>query len=499
MVVGMDQLTTDVLVVGGGPGGYVAAIRAAELGLATVLVERDDRLGGLCLHRGCMPSKALLAVADLAYRARNAAAIGLTIPEVRVDLAAVGAWQRETVDRLAKGVAGLLERHGVTVVRGDGILADRNRVAVAASHGSDLYTVRRGVILATGATPIMAGGLKPDGKRVVAASDALFLDILAERLADRANAGAAADRATYLDQLPSRIAVVGADYIAVELATALAKLGCTVTLVGAALTLLPEVDGTLGPIALRGLRKLGITWRADAMPLGMEEQGLRVREQEKESVLDVDLVIVSASGRAANVDDLGLDLLPIRLDEAGAVLVDERQRTSLDWVYAVGDLTPGPAFAARAIQQGKVAAEVLAGRPAAYDPRALPAVVLSEPELASVGLGEAAARALGYDPISASFPWQASGRALTLGTRDGATTIVADRATGLVLGVHIAGAQAGELIGEAALALEMGATLEDLAATIHPHPRLNEGLAEAAELALELPTHAPPARTGSPT
>jgi dihydrolipoamide dehydrogenase len=497
MVVGMEQFTTDVLVIGGGPGGYVAAIRAAELGLSTVLVERDERLGGICLHRGCMPSKALLSVADLAYRARTSAAIGLKIPEVRVDLAAVGAWQRETVDRLAKGVAGLLERHGVSVVRGDGILADRNRVAVAASHGSDLYTVRRGIILATGATPIMAGGLKPDGKRVVAASDALFIDLLGTYLAAAGKVSEATDQATYLDQLPSRIAVVGADYVAIELATALAKLGCTVTLVGADLPFLPEVDGSLGPVVLRGLRKLGITWRASAMPLGMEDQGLRIRELEQESILEIDLVIVSSSGRSANVDDLGLDLMPIRRDAAGALLVDERQRTSLESVYAVGDMTPGLPFADRAIQQGKVAAEVLAGRPAAYDPRALPAVVLSDPELASVGLGEAAARAQGYDAIAASFPWQASGRALTLGARDGATTVVADRATGLVLGVHIAGAQAGELSGEAALALEMGATLEDLAATMHPHPRLNEGLAEAAELALGLPTHALPQRAGS--
>jgi dihydrolipoamide dehydrogenase len=199
MVVGMDQLTADVVVIGGGPGGYVAAIRAAELGLSTVLVERDERLGGICLHRGCMPSKALLSVADLAYRARNGASMGLKIPEVRVDLAAVGAWQRETVDRLAKGVAGLLERHGVTVVRGDGILADRNRVAVAASHGSDLYTVRRGIILATGASAILAGGLEADGTRVIAASDSLFLDLLGACLASVGKGSEATDQATYLD------------------------------------------------------------------------------------------------------------------------------------------------------------------------------------------------------------------------------------------------------------------------------------------------------------
>lgn len=474
MVVGEVHHETDVVVVGGGPGGYVAAIRAAELGLATVLIEREERPGGLCLHRGCIPSKALLSVADLAYRARNAAPMGLTIPEVQVDPAAVGAWQREIVDRLSRGVAALLERHGVTVVRGEAVLADRTRVAVAASHGAERYLARRGIVLATGAAPVPVGGLKPDGKRVLAASDAIFLDRYA---------------ADGRKQLPAHIAVVGADYVAVEVATAFAKLGCAVTLVGAGLPFLPEVDPGLAAIAQRGLRKLGMTWMAAATPLAMEEAGLRVSDQGKEAVLPVDLACVSGNGRKANVSELGFDMLPIQMDPGGMVLVDECQQTSLEGVYAVGDMTPGPHFAHRAYAQGKVAAEALAGRPAAYDARAIPAVVLGEPELASVGLGEAGARALGYDPVAASFPWQASGRALTLGARDGQSTVVADRATGLVLGAHLAGAHAGELIAEAALAIEMGATLEDLAGTMHPHPRLSEGLLEAAELALGLPTH----------
>jgi dihydrolipoamide dehydrogenase len=485
MVVGEVHHETDVVVVGGGPGGYVAAIRAAELGLATVLVERDERPGGLCLHRGCMPSKALLSVADLVYRARNGAAMGLCIPEVRVDLAAVGVWQREIVDRLSRGVSALLERHGVTVIRGEAVLADRNRIAVAASHGAERYQVRHGIVLATGATPCPAGGLRPDGKRVLAASDAVFLDHL-----PASPDSTEKDHAPYLDQLPASLVVVGADYVAVEMATAMAKLGCAVTLVGCGLPFLPEVDSRLGAIAQRGLRKLGVTWMAAALPLGMESEGLGIREGDRETVLPADLVIVSGDGRAANLAELGLDLLPIKQDADGALLVDDRQRSSVEGILAVGDCTPGPPFAHRAYAQGKVAAEVLAGRPAAYDPRAVPAVVLSEPELASVGLGEEAARALGYDPVSTRFPWQASGRALTLGVRDGQSTVVADQATGLVLGVHLAGALAGELIAEAALAIEMGATLEDLAGTLHPHPRLSEGLLEAAELALGLPTHA---------
>jgi dihydrolipoamide dehydrogenase len=466
MVVGEVNIETDVVVLGGGPAGYVAAIRAAELGLATVLVERDERPGGLCLHRGCMPSKALASVADLAYRARNAQAMGLRIGEVGVDMAATRAWQRDIVDRLSRGVSTLLERHGVTVVRGEGMPAEGNRVAVAAPHGAERYHARRGTIIATGATPRWAGGLRPDGERVITAIDALFLD-----------------------QLPTAVAVVGADYVAVELAVALRKLGSVVALLGAGQPMLPEVDASLATLAQRGLRRLGISWRPAAQPLEVGGQGLRMAQGEKEEWLPAELVILGPCGRAPNVADLGLDLLPIRQDELGFLLVDERQRTSMDGIYAVGDVTPGPAWAHRAYRQGKVAAEVIAGQPAAYDPRAVPAIVLAEPELASAGLGEEAARELGYDPAVSTFPWSASGRALTLLAREGQTTVISDRESGAVLGVHIAGPQAGELIGEAALALEMGATLEDLAAVIHPHPRLNEGIAEAADLALGLPTH----------
>ncbi|HWE63780.1 MAG TPA: FAD-dependent oxidoreductase, partial [Chloroflexota bacterium] len=299
MVVGEVSLETDVVVLGGGPGGYVAAIRAAELGLATVLVEREERPGGLCLHRGCIPSKALATAADLAYRARNAAPMGLRIADVTVDMAAVRAWQREIVDRLARGVLTLLERHHVTVVRGEGMPAEGNRIAVAASHGAERYRARRGAIIATGATPIAAGTLRADGKRVISAIDALFLE-----------------------RLPTSVAVVGADYVAVELAVALRKLGSAVTLVGAGQALLPEVDSSLIQPALRGLRRLGVQWRADAQPLEASEQGLRVAQGEKEEWLAADLVILSASGRAPNVADLGLDLLPIRQDEQGFLLVD---------------------------------------------------------------------------------------------------------------------------------------------------------------------------------
>lgn len=469
MVVGEVNLDTDVVVIGGGPGGYVAAIRAAELGLATVLVERAERPGGVCLHQGCMPSKALVTAADLAYRARQGSAIGLRIPEVGVDMTALRSWQQGIIDRLARGVSTLLDRHGVTVVHGDAVLAAHDRVAVAASHGAERYTAARGIVVATGARAIPVAPLRADGRRVVSAIDALFLD-----------------------RLPATVAVVGGDYVAVELAVSLRKLGSQVTLLGAGRHLLPEVDPVLAALAERGLRRLGIAWRREAHPLEPTEAGLRIGTGNGEEEISAEVVIVSSAERAPNVEELGLDLLGIRQrdhDDDGFILVDERQRSSVEGIYAIGDVTPGAPWAHRAYRQGKVAADVIAGRPAAFDPVAIPAVVLAEPELASVGLGEEAARRLGYDPVVARFPWAASGRALTLDAGDGQTLIVADRGSGVALGVHIAGRGAGELIGEAALALEMGATLEDLALTIHPHPTRSEGLAEASELALGLPAH----------
>lgn len=469
MVVGEVNLETDVVVIGGGPGGYVAAIRAAELGLATVLVEREERPGGLCLHRGCMPSKALLAAANLAHHARDAGTMGVRVGDVSVDMAALRQWQRGIVDRLARGVSTLLEKHNVTLVRGEAVLAGHDRVAVAAPHGAERYTARRGIIIATGATPQPLAGVRPDGDRVLRAADALFLD-----------------------RLPATVAVIGADYVAVELAVALRKLGSAVTLLGAGHTLLPEVDACLRPLAERGLRRLGVAWRHEARPLESTADGLRVTHGKRVEEVAAELIIVSGHERAPNVAELGLDLTGIRQHDEGFILVDERQQTSLAGVYAVGDVTPGAAWAHRAYRQGKVAAEVIAVRAAAFDPAAIPAVALVEPELASVGLGEQAARELGYDPVLTRFAWAASGRALTLGARDGQTVIVSDRASGVVLGAHIAGPGAGELIGEAALALEMGATLEDIAATVHPHPTLAEGIVEAAELALGLPTHTLP-------
>ncbi len=469
MVVGEVNHETDVVVVGGGPGGYVAAIRAAELGLAVTLVERGSALGGVCLHEGCIPLRTLHAASLFAAQARGGEAIGVRVGAVEVDMSVFRAWSDSVVARLSKGVTTLLERHGVTVVKGDAVPASHNRVAVAASHGSERYTARRGVVVAVGATPIAIGPLRPDGERVLTAAGALALD-----------------------RLPRTVAVVGGDYIAFQLAVALRRLGAEVILLGAGHHLLPEIDPSLTSLAVRGLKRLGVIWRPDGHPLELTETGLRFAvtpsgEGSEEALAEV--VILSGAERTPRTADLDLDFIGVHLHSAGFVLVDETQQTSTKGVYAVGDVTPGAPLAARAYRQGKVAAEAIAGRPAAFDPAAIPFVALGEPDLASVGLGETAAREAGYDVVTSRFPWSASGAALAGRTEHGQTLIISERGGGVVLGVHIAGAGAAELIGEAALALEMGATVEDLAATIHPHPTLSESVSEASELALGLPTH----------
>jgi dihydrolipoamide dehydrogenase len=434
-----------------------------------VLVDREPRPGGVCLHSGCMPSKALLSVADLAFRARNAAQMGLSIPQVEVDMQGIRRWQQGIVDGLARGIETLLAKHKVTYVQGDAILASNREVAISTSGGSELYLARRGILIATGATRGCATPIPIDGVRVLNAADALRLE-----------------------RLPCRVAVVGADYIAVEMAVAFRKLGAEVVLLGADMAMLPEIDPALLPIALRGLRKLGIDWQPHGIPLEMRDEGLAIECSGEHAVIQADVVIVSGADRTPNTRELGLDLMPLRTDDVGFLITDAQQRTSEPGIFAIGDVTAGPAWAHRAHRQGKVAAEVIAGKPSAFDNIALPAVVLCEPELASVGYSEEQARQAGFDVVACSVPWAANGRALTLGNRDGVTRLVFERSTGVVLGVHVAGMHAGELIAEAALALEMAATVEDIAATIHPHPRLCEGLVEAADLAMNLPTHALP-------
>ncbi|HKE81965.1 MAG TPA: FAD-dependent oxidoreductase [Solirubrobacteraceae bacterium] len=453
MVVGELAEAADLLVIGGGPGGYVAALRAAQLGREVTLVERAGAagLGGTCLHVGCIPSKALIELANTAYRMRELEAAGLDADGVRVSLERFQAWRAELCGSLARGVGDLLARAGVRVVEGLARFNRPDRVAVHTPEDRVLFFEFEHAIVATGsrARPVPADAL--DSTAAVA-----------------------------LTAVPSTLAVLGADYIGLELATAFAKLGARVTVVEPGERVLPEVEASLVKPVLRRLRRLGVGVRVGTGIEGVEAH-----------------CVVASLGRVPNTDDLGLEAAGIAVGDDGLLAVGP-DLLAAPRIAAIGDVVAGPASAHKAMAQGVVAAEVLSGEPAAFDAQAIPIVVFTDPEIASVGLTEEQAREAGLEPVVATFPLAASGRASTLGARDGFTKLVADAATDRVIGVHAVGPHATELVAGGALAIELMAAPGDVAATIHPHPTLSEGLHEAAALLLGQPIHVAAERAAAP-
>jgi dihydrolipoamide dehydrogenase len=444
MVVGELAESADLLVIGGGPGGYTAAIRAAQLGREVTVIERAGPagLGGTCLHVGCIPSKALIELADAAQRTRELKDAGLQADGVTVSLERFQAWRDELCASLARGVGDLLARGGVRVVEGRARFNRPDRVAVHTPDDRVLFFEFDHAIVATGSRP------RPVPVDALDSTGALALTAV-----------------------PSTFAVVGADYIGVELATAFAKLGARVTIVEPGERLLPEVQASLVKPVLRRLRRLGVEVRVGTGIEGVEAER----------------ILVSA-GRVPNTDDLGLEAAGIPVGDDGLLRAGEDLLVA-ERIAAIGDVLPGPASAHKAMAQGVVAAEVLSGQPAAFDAQAIPVVLFTDPEIASVGFDEEQARAAGLEPAAATFPLAASGRAGTLGARDGFTTLVTDTATDRVIGVHIVGPRASELAAGGALAIELMAAPGDVAATVHPHPTLSEGLHEAAALLLGEPIH----------
>jgi dihydrolipoyl dehydrogenase len=472
MVVGEFADFTDLLVLGGGPGGYAAAIRAAQLGRQVTLVDRAGPagLGGVCLQVGCIPSKALIELANAAHRTSELQHAGLNAEGVTVSLERFQAWRGELCAGLARGVGDLLAHGDVRVVHGEARFNRPDRVAVRTPDDRVLFFEFDHAIVATGSRPIELPGLPFDGERVLDSTGALALSAV-----------------------PASVAVVGAGYIGLELGTALAKLGARVTVVEALDRILPTVEASLTAPVLRRLRALGVDVRLRTTAQRLEGEGLVVAGPDgEEERVEAERVIV-AVGRVPNTDELGLAAAGVTVGSEGLIEVGEDMRAT-ERIAAVGDVVSGPALAHKATAEAAVAAEALSGRPAAFDARAIPIVIFTDPEVASVGLGEAEARDAGLDPVVATFPLAASGRAGTLGARDGFTRIVADAGTDRVIGVHVVGPHASELVAGGALAIELIAAPGDVAATIHPHPTLSEGLREAAELLLGHPLHVAGAR-----
>jgi dihydrolipoamide dehydrogenase len=456
MVMGDLVREVDVAVIGGGPGGYSAAFRAAELGLETIVVDAEKRLGGACLYEGCIPSKALLHVAGVLQEAERAKELGVDFGEPRIALDAVRKWKSDRViGRLARGLASVAKAKSVEVVGGRAVFEEPRVLRV---EGDEPQKLRfQHVIVATGSSPSPLPGLTIQSERVMDSTAALELP-----------------------EIPDRLLVIGGGYIGLELGQVYAALGSKVTLVEMTEGLLPGVDRDLvQPLARRCERLFAaIHLRTKVTSLREMSSGLEARLGDAAATFDRVLIAV---GRLAQTDGLGLEIAGVRPDARGVISVDERGRTTAPHVWAVGDVTGEPMLAHRAMRQGKVVAEAIAGRAAAFDNVAVPAVVFTDPEVAWCGLTEADAQRTGQAVKIAKFVWAASGRAATLGRTDGLTKLIVDPDTGRLLGAGIVGPGAGELIAEATLAVECALMAEDLAATIHAHPTLSESLMESAE------------------
>ncbi len=469
MVVGSVTRGCDVAVIGAGPGGYVAALRAAQLGKDVLLIERRERLGGVCLNEGCIPSKALIHAADLAWEARHAEAMGITVEGLQVDMPKLIAWKDGIVERLTGGVAFLCKKAGVEVLRGEARLTSDRTLAVEGEAGG-MEVEFGSLILATGSSPMTIPGFEPDGERILGPRDVLSLD-----------------------RIPERMVVIGAGYIGLELGMVFAKLGSKVSVVEMLPELFPGQDRDVARTIQRQLkkRKIGLYLGHRAAAFEPGDPAVVVAEPASGEAVRLEAdVVLAATGRVPNSAGIGLEAAGVAVDERAFVPVNERQETNVAGIYAVGDLTGGALLAHKAYWEAKAAAEVIAGLPAAFDHAAIPAVVYTDPEIAWVGPGEEAARAAGHDVVTGSFPLRASGRAMTLGSVEGFVKVVAERESGLLLGAVAVGRGVSEIITEAGLALEMGAHLEDIAGTIHPHPTLSEALVEAVEAALGKGVHA---------
>jgi dihydrolipoamide dehydrogenase len=462
----MATKSFDAVVIGAGMGGYVSAIRMAQLGLKAALVEKEATLGGVCLNWGCIPSKALIAAANLAEDVRAAAARGI-VAEVRVDAVKLRAFKDEVVKKLVGGVSLLEKGNGVEVLRGTAAFVGPNAIEVKGKDGTDRVEARA-FVLATGARPVEISGF-PFGGDVWSAREAVDLP-----------------------EVPKRLAVIGGGVIGLELGTAYAKLGSKVTVIEALPQILTGIDPDAVRLVAKSLRQreVRVLTSAKARELGKKSGSLvlMAEAEGKQEPIECDRVLVAVGFRPAT-EGLGLDRAGVKVTPQGFVEVDERYRTSAPAIYAVGDLTGPPFLAHKAAKEGEIAAEAIAGRKSARDWVAMPAGIFTDPEIGAAGLSEEEARKAGYDPIAGKFSFGALGRAIAIGHAEGFVKVIADRASKLLLGAVFVGHEAADLVAEAALALEMGATLEDVALTVHAHPTLPEAFQEACLAAMGQAIH----------
>ncbi|HEY1555305.1 MAG TPA: dihydrolipoyl dehydrogenase [Kofleriaceae bacterium] len=470
----MAEQRFDAVVIGAGPGGYPAAIRLGQLKVKTCIIEREY-MGGVCLNVGCIPSKAVIHASKMYDKVSHLDEIGIAVAtKPTLDMGKLQAWKGGVVGKLTGGVRTLLKGNGVEIVEGTAKLdkpgADGHRITVALKGGGTQTIVAKNVVLATGSRPTEIPGFKIDQQRIIDSTGALALD-----------------------QVPKRLVVIGGGYIGLELGMVYAKFGSKVTVVEALPRVLASMDKECVAVVERKLRKMGVEVLVETKAKSWEDKGDRAvltveLKDGKTAQLDADKILLSV-GRRPNSENLGLDAAGVVV-ERGYVKADDRLRTNVAGIYAIGDLIGGMMLAHKATHEGEVVAEVIAGHKAAMDVRTIPAVVFTDPEIASTGLTEDEAKAKGHAQVKVGkFPFAALGRALSVNDTDGFVKVVVDGKTGELLGLHIVGNGASDLISEGALAIEMGAVADDLRLTIHPHPTLSEAVMEAAAAALGEAVH----------
>ena len=457
----VTQLETEVVVIGAGPGGYTAAFRAADLGKKVVLVERFPILGGVCLNVGCIPSKALLHVAKVVDEASESAAVGVSFGKPEIDLDQVRAGKQSVVNKLTGGLKGLAKQRKVTVVQGVGKFANANELLVTGDDGTTKISFEQAVV-ACGSSPTKIPNFPYDDPRLMDSTGALELE-----------------------EIPKKLLVIGGGYIGLEMASVYHGLGSAVSVVEFMPSLLPGADADLvKPLQKRLLGKLAdIQLSTKVTGIKPQKNGLKVsfENSDGESSAVFDRVLVSV-GRRPNSAMFDAEKAGIKVNERGFVVVDKQMRTSVNNIFAIGDIAGDPMLAHKAVHEGKVAAEVISGMKSAFDPLAIPAVVFTDPEVAWAGVTEAEAKQQGLKYGKGVFPWAANGRSLSLHRDEGMTKILFEQETNRVIGVGIVGPGAGDLIAEGVLAIEMGADAEDIGLTIHPHPTLSETMGMAAEV-----------------
>ena len=459
----MSDPTCDVLIIGAGPGGYPAAIRAAQLGLDVLIVEKS-MWGGTCLNIGCIPSKALIEAGKTFEKIHKAEAMGITVQGAAIDMAQLQGWKNGIVANMTGGVRKLCKGNGARMANGAARFTSATTVEVTPADGPAYTVTFKSAVIATGSVPIELPMFPFDEDKILSSTGVLALD-----------------------HKPERVVVIGGGYIGLECGQMLDKLGVNVTVVELADQILPGFDTAIVRVVARRMKKSGITTltKSRATAARPEGDGLIVTVETPKGTQELacDKLIVTV-GRKPFTDRLGLEAAGVATDERGFIPVDGQLRTNVAGIFAVGDVTGDPMLAHRATRQGEVVAEVIAGKNVACDYKTVPAVVFTDPEIATAGLSEQEAKDQGFDVRVGKFPWGANGRALTLQDTDGFVKVIADAADNQILGVAIVGPHASDLISEAALAVEMDAFVDDLALTIHPHPTLGEAVMEAANKVL---------------